>query len=172
MIVDWRAVSPFLGLTEADETVILGANPHSVPAQKIAMLRKWKLLNGANATYSELCQVFRLCELTDLEDKVKQMLGGDSYETNAVDSTLPLSCVPTIYENDPVSSYSSYLKELYTSMSHSHTSQHWTHLPRCEFIQLAMILDEELRRGGPEEEMVRLAQQGKIETILSHKKNI
>ena len=75
-LVDWRAVSPFLGLTEADEIVILGANPHSVPAQKIALLRKWKLLNGTNATYSELCQVFRLCELTDLEDKVKQMLAG------------------------------------------------------------------------------------------------
>ena len=58
------------------------------------------------------------------------------------------------------------------SMSHSHTSQHWTHLPRCEFIQLAMIRDEVVRRGGPEEEMIRLAQQGKIETILSHKENI
>ena len=172
LIVDWRAVSPFLGLSEADELVILGTHPHSVPAQKIAMLRKWKSINGTKATYSELCQVFRMCELTSLEEKVKQMLGGESYETNAVDSTPLLPCVPTIYEDDPVSSYSSYLKELYTSMSQSHTSQHWTHLPRCEFIQLAMILDEELRRGGAEEEMVRLAQQGKIETILSHKKNI
>ena len=79
LLVDWRAVSPFLGLTEADETVILGANPHSVPAQKIALLRKWKLLNGTNATYSELCQVFRICELTDLEDKVKQMLAGNLF---------------------------------------------------------------------------------------------
>ena len=58
------------------------------------------------------------------------------------------------------------------SMSHSHTSQHWTHLPRCEFIQLAMIKDKEMRRGGPEEEMIRLAQQGKIETILCHKETI
>ena len=32
--------------------------------------------------------------------------------------------------------------------------------------------DEKIRRGGPEEEMVRLAQQGKIETILRHKENI
>ena len=29
-----------------------------------------------------------------------------------------------------------------------------------------MIGDEVVRRGGPEEEMIRLAQQGKIETIL------
>ena len=73
---------------------------------------------------------------------------------------------------DPLTSYATYLKELYTSMSHSHTSQHWTHLPRCEFIQLAMIKVQEIRRGGPEEEMIRLAQQGKIETILSCKVSI
>ena len=76
--------------------------------------------------------------------------------------------------HNPLTSYASYLKELYTStcMSQSHTSQHWAHLPRCDFIQLAMIKDEQLRRGGPEEEMIRLAQQGKIETILSHKESI
>ena len=73
---------------------------------------------------------------------------------------------------DLLTSYASYLRELYTSMSHSHTSQHWTHLPRCEFIQLAMIGAQGLRRGGPEEEMIILAQQGKIETILSHKEPI
>ena len=56
--------------------------------------------------------------------------------------------------------------------SQNHTSQHWAHLPRCDFIQLAMIKDEEIRRGGPEEEMIRLAQQGKIETILRHKESI
>ena len=36
-----------------------------------------------------------------------------------------------------------------------------------------MIEDKEVRRGGPEEEMIRLAQQGKIETILDcHKRSI
>ena len=35
-----------------------------------------------------------------------------------------------------------------------------------------MIGSGELRRGGREEEMVRLAQQGRIETILDHKKPI
>ena len=72
---------------------------------------------------------------------------------------------------DTLTSYASYLKELYSSLSHSRTSQHWSHLPKCEFIQLAMIGAEGLRRGGPEEEMIRLAQQGKIETILDHKKS-
>ena len=74
-----------------------------------------------------------------------------------------------LQDSDPLFSYASYLRELYLSMSHSHTSQHWTHLPRCEFIQLAMIGSGELRRGHREEEMVRLANLGRIETILNHK---
>ena len=57
-------------------------------------------------------------------------------------------------------------------MSQSRTSQHWGHLPRCEFVQLAMIKNEMIRRGGPEEEMIRLAQQGNVETILHHKESI
>ena len=74
---------------------------------------------------------------------------------------------------DPlITSYALFLKKRYTSISHNHTSQHWTHLPRCEFIQLAMIKEEEVRRGGPEEEIVRLAQQGKIETIIGRKESI
>ena len=57
-------------------------------------------------------------------------------------------------------------------MAQSHTSQHWSHLPRCEFIQLAMIKDDQVRRGGPEEERVRLAQQGKIEVIMRQEEEI
>ena len=78
----------------------------------------------------------------------------------------------TTQESDCLTSYASYLKGLYMSMSHSHTSQHWTHLPRCEFIELAMIGDEVMRRGGPEEEMVRLAQLGKIEIIMNQKERV
>ena len=78
------------------------------------------------------------------------------------------SFLPTHAANsDPITHYAYYLRDRYTSM-YSHTSQQWTHLPRCEFIQLAMIGEEVVRRGGPEEERIRLAQQGKIETILSH----
>ena len=75
----------------------------------------------------------------------------------------------TELKSDP---YTSYLRGLYTSMSQSNTSQHWSHLPRCEFVQLAMIGSEEQRRGDREEEMVRLAQQGRIETIMSYKEPI
>ena len=77
-----------------------------------------------------------------------------------------------IQDSITFNSYASYLKELYTSMSQSHTSQHWSHLPRCEFVQLAMIGGEGQRREDREEEMVRLAQQGRIETIMSYKEPI
>ena len=95
----------------------------------------------------------------------------------------PLSChsrttqqeaalqMTNLHISDPLTSYASYLRELYTSMSNSHTSQHWTHLPRCEFIQLAMIGSGELRRGDREEELVRLAQLGRIEIIMNHKQS-
>ena len=77
-ITDWRTVSPYLGLTEADETTILGSSPHSVPAQRIAMLRKWKQKRGAKATYRRLYRVFKKCSLRDLEQKVTELLVAES----------------------------------------------------------------------------------------------
>ena len=72
-VADWRAVSPFLGLTEAEESDILEST-HSVPARKIAMMRRWKQKEGAKATYKRLCRVFESCKRVDLVDKVKQVL--------------------------------------------------------------------------------------------------
>ena len=78
-----------------------------------------------------------------------------------------------IQDSISFSSYASYLRGLYTFRSQSHTPQHWSHLPRCEFVQLAMIGNKwEIRRGDREETMVRLAQQGRIETIQSYKEPI
>ena len=55
----------------------------------------------------------------------------------------------TITHADPeMTSYASYLKGVYIHLSQSRTSQNWTYLPRCEFVQLAMIRDKELRHGG------------------------
>ena len=71
-----------------------------------------------------------------------------------------------IQDSGFLASYASYLRERYSFMSQSHTSQHWTHLPRCEFIQLAMTGSGRQRRGDREEEMIRLAHLGRIETIL------
>ena len=77
--VDWREISPFLDLTEADEREILGAVPPlSVRSQKIAMMRLWKKRQGTNATYERLCQVFSECEMSDLVEKVQKLLTGNS----------------------------------------------------------------------------------------------
>ena len=77
-IADWQAVSPHLGLTEAEETAILGSHPRSVSAQKIAMLRKWKEKQGKKATYKKLCRVFEKCKRADHVDLVKQLLAETS----------------------------------------------------------------------------------------------
>ena len=53
-IIKWREISPFLGLTEAEEHEILGSAPHSVLEQKIAMLRLWKKKKGIAATYEPI----------------------------------------------------------------------------------------------------------------------
>ena len=80
-IDDWRAISPFLGLTAADESAILGEAPHSVPTQRVAMLRKWKQILGKRATYEKLCQLFGLCRRTDLVEIVQQLVTRSSEES-------------------------------------------------------------------------------------------
>ena len=93
-IADWRAVSPFLGLTEAEEIAILGSNPHSVAAQKIAMLRKWKQNHGAKANYKRLCRVFDCCKRVDLVDKIKQLLA-ESNSSSDEEGTISPAIIST-----------------------------------------------------------------------------
>ena len=77
-ITEWTEISPFLGLTEAEEHEILGSAPRSVRSQKIAMLRLWKNKRGTKATYERLRQAFRECEMLDLEEKVQQLVAESS----------------------------------------------------------------------------------------------
>ena len=70
-VTEWREISPFLGLTEAEEHEILGSAPHSVRSQKIAMLRLWKKKKGNAATYNQLSRVFRKCERLDLVPAIR-----------------------------------------------------------------------------------------------------
>ena len=93
-IADWRAVSPFLGLTEAEEIAILGSHPHSVAAQKIAMLRKWKQNHGAKANYKRLCRVFDCCKRVDLVDKIKQLLA-ESNSSSDEEGTISPAIIST-----------------------------------------------------------------------------
>ena len=71
-ISEWQAISPFLGLTDAEEKEILEST-HSVQVRRMSMLRKWKQKLGLEATYKRLCRVFKDCERVDLVDKIKQL---------------------------------------------------------------------------------------------------
>ena len=83
-ITEWREISPFLGLTNAEEHEILGTIPPlSVRSQKIAMLRMWQKKKGRAATYNQLCRAFRKSEQLDLEDKMKQILAESNHEEGA-----------------------------------------------------------------------------------------
>ena len=78
-IAQWQDFAPFLDLTEADEIDIVEAHPRSVPAQRLAMLRKWLQKLGAKAaTYEKLAEVFRSCSRQDLVDKISELLAEDS----------------------------------------------------------------------------------------------
>ena len=46
---------PFLGLTEAEEIVILGSHPHSVAAQKIAYAEKMEAETRSKGHVQETC---------------------------------------------------------------------------------------------------------------------
>ena len=51
-IAEWRDLSPYLHLSQAEERGILTAFPPATPArQRIDMLRTWKEKLGTNATY-------------------------------------------------------------------------------------------------------------------------
>ena len=86
-VTEWREISPFLGLTEAEEHEILGPAPHSVRSQKIAMLRLWKKKKGKDATYNRLCRAFRKSKQLDLEVEMKEILA----ESNSLEGELKIN---------------------------------------------------------------------------------
>ena len=95
-IDDWRAISPLLGLTAADDSAILGEAPHSVPTQRAAMLRRWKQIQGKKATYGRLYQVFEQCKRADLVEKVKQLVADLPKESKLTKLAWQLTMLLTI----------------------------------------------------------------------------
>ena len=47
----WQVVSPFLGLTQAEEEVIISRHAQYLERQRIDVLRKWKEKQKERATY-------------------------------------------------------------------------------------------------------------------------
>ena len=129
-----------------------------------AILQKWLTSNAPTRTYQHLIKCLRQSELGALAE-----LNERQQSSNPVVLT-PRDSLPST--DNPITKYVSYLRGVYMAMSQNQNSQHWSHLPRCEFVQLAMIGSGDIRRGDREEKMVRLAQQGRIETIMSYKEPV
>ena len=87
LISDWREMAPALGLTRTDEMNIMEYAPHSLPAQRVEMLRTWRHKLGTAATYSRLADVFSVCCKQDLVDAIAGLV------TAASDESGELSCL-------------------------------------------------------------------------------
>ena len=69
-------MAPALGLTRTDEMNIMEYAPHSLPAQRVEMLRTWRHKLGTAATYSRLADAFSVCGKQDLVDAITELVTG------------------------------------------------------------------------------------------------
>ena len=67
-------MAPALGLTRTDEMNIMEYAPHSLPAQRVEMLRTWRHKLGTAATYSRLADAFSVCGKQDLVDAINELV--------------------------------------------------------------------------------------------------
>ena len=81
LISDWREMAPALGLTRTDEMNIMAYAPHSLPAQRVQMLRTWRHKLGTAATYSRLADAFSQCGKQDLVDAITQLVTAAAAES-------------------------------------------------------------------------------------------
>ena len=98
-IVDWEELSPYFGLTEAEQQVIRASHAHQYKVQKRKMLWMWVEKLGEKATYRELIKVLEEAGKSLLISRVKELLE-DSY-----------SEAPHIIVN----SFRQYLKDCYST---------------------------------------------------------
>ena len=72
-LTKWEDLSPFLGLTQQDETNICNTY-RNYSDQKRQALRKWREIKGDAATYHVLITAAKEIPNMELVDKVKAML--------------------------------------------------------------------------------------------------
>ena len=71
----WEELSPYFGLTSAEEKEIKFSHAHQYKVQKRKMLWKWINKQGDKATYRELKKVFEEAGESQLVCKVDELLG-------------------------------------------------------------------------------------------------
>ena len=82
-IVDWEALAPYFGLTEADQMAIKQDHSAQYQVQKRAMLWKWIESNGNKATFRKMKEIFLSAKNVNLADKLEEILQ-DKHSHNAV----------------------------------------------------------------------------------------
>ena len=97
-IAEWRDIAPALGLTEVEENTIM-RDANTQPAQRLAMLRRWRQKHGELATYRSLADAFTRCDRQDLVDIVTDLVrkntAGERLLAGSIDagSKLLYACV-------------------------------------------------------------------------------
>ncbi len=81
-ISDWPFLIPFLGLTPS---VTIEINQSAPLTQAAVALRHWKAEYGAQATYTNLAEVFKRCSNLDLAKRVTEL----AREQTVLDNSRP-----------------------------------------------------------------------------------
>ena len=86
--VDWRLISPALGLTDIDELpaqVSIGTQLPPIPdqTQNLEILRMWRGKFGSIATYRKMADILREYGRQDLEDRISELVtaAGETSDT-------------------------------------------------------------------------------------------
>ena len=167
-VTEWRSISPFLGLTEADEAVIQHDYPESI-TRKIGMLRKWKKMFGKKATYRKLGKVFFKLERADLVEKVCELLQTESSSSSCEEDD-PTTAKRT--DKDSLDTYAEYLRGCYSTELPAFFTLQWPPPPTHKVFNLAMIGHQTIQRGPIDEELVRLTLRGNVDDIMRTKSPI
>ena len=74
-IVDWKELSPYLGLSAAEQKVVEKSD-RSHLQQTCEAIRKWQQKNGDDATYGAFIEVATVAENKELADYVRKLVVG------------------------------------------------------------------------------------------------
>ena len=167
-ITEWQCIAPFLRLTKVDDKAIRTQFPQELIPQNMAMLRKWREKRGHKATYQELAKVFwKLGKLSLVEEMCKVLKSECSSSESEGESEQGCVGGPGS-QRWTVPRYASYLKGRYRTTRPPVLSLQWPPPPTHTVFNLALIQKERLE-FGPNEELVRLLQQGQVkEAAESH----
>ena len=75
IIIDWKALAPHLGMTDADE-VAIKEDGKNEEGRRRELLQRWLQRNGSEATYYKLIEAFIEANHKNTADKICKHLAG------------------------------------------------------------------------------------------------